>query len=156
MSLTRRTFLRRGSVAALFVGLSLPSLVTALAQNAGSGAPSNRSNEYFTVPQEAKRDRVFYFNKSTFEPHLDTDFVVEGGFNTTTLRLVEIEDCGEPKRDGECFSLMFRADRELTDVRTIHVFEHAALGKFNLFVSPTKKLSESRSLYYVAVINRQN
>jgi hypothetical protein len=156
MSLSRRTFLRTSTAAALFASLALHPLKTAFAQITSTAAGS----PYHQIPQEATRDRVFYFAKSTFAPHLNTDFVVRAGVIVTTLRLIEVEDCGsdgDEARDGagECFALTFRADRKLSDLRTIHVFEHAALGEFNLFVSQTKKLSDPRSLYYVAVINHQ-
>jgi hypothetical protein len=155
MSLSRRKFLRSSTVAALFASLALHPLKTAFAQSA-----STAGSPYHQIPQEAKRDRVFYFTKSAFKPHLNTDFVVRAGVIVTTLRLIEVEDCGakdDEARDGagECFSLTFRADRTLSDLRTIHVFEHAALAEFNLFVSETKMLKDPEGLYYVAVINHQ-
>ena len=164
MSLPRRKFLRSGAVAALFASLALHPLKTAFAQKAEintqrtHGAAAAQNHE---IPQEAKRDRVFYFNKATFTPHLDTDFLVRPGVVVTTLRLIEVENCDATDDEatdadaGECFSLMFRADRTLSDVRTIHVFEHAALGEFNLFVSETKRFDDPEGLYYVAVINHR-
>lgn len=156
MSLSRRKFLRSSTAAALFASLALHPLKTAFAQSTSTGAGS-RNHE---IPQEAKRDRVFYFAKSTFDPHLNTDFVVRAGVIVTTLRLIEVEDCGSADNEatgeaGECFSLTFRADRTLSDLRTIHVFEHAALSEFNLFVSETKKLTDPDGIYYVATINHR-
>jgi len=163
MALSRRKFLRSSTAAALFAGLALHPLKTAFAQNAGvssqrtSAAAGSRNHE---IPQQAKRDRVFYFAKSTFEPHLNTDFIVRAGVIVTTLRLIAVEDCGSTDNEargeaGECFALTFRADRTLSDLRTIHVFEHAALSEFNLFVSETKKLTDPDGIYYVATINHR-
>jgi len=156
MPISRRKFLRSSTVAALFGSLALHPMKSVFAQKS---EPDPR-NTNFEIPQEAKRDRVFYFAKSTFKPHLNTDFVVRAGVIVTTLRLIEVEDCGSTDNEaagdaGECFSLTFRADRELSDLRTIHVFEHAALGEFNLFVATTKTLSDPDGIYYVAVINHR-
>ena len=158
MPISRRKFLRSSTVAALFGSLALHPLKSVFAQKSEPDPRSTHTN--FEIPQEAKRDRVFYFTKSAFAPHLNTDFVVRAGVIVTTLRLIEVEDCGakdDEARDGagECFSLTFRADRTLSDLRTIHVFEHAALAEFNLFVSETKRLRDPEGLYYVAVINHQ-
>jgi hypothetical protein len=163
MSLSRRTFLRTSTVAALFASLALHPLKTAFAQKSDLNLQSTTTaagSPYYEIPQEAKRDRVFYFTKSTFEPHLNTDFVVRAGVIVTTLRLIEVEDCGSTDNEaaagaGECFALTFRADRTLSDLRTIHVFEHAALAEFNLFVAETKKLRDPEGIYYVAIINHR-
>ena len=163
MSLSRRKFLRTSTIAALFASLALNPLKTAFAQKSDLNLQSTSTaagSPYHAIPQEAKRDRVFYFAKSTFEPHLNTDFVVRAGVIVTTLRLIEVEDCGASDNAasgdaGECFSLTFRADRTLSDVRTIHVFEHAALAEFNLFVAETKKFRDPDGIYYVAVINHR-
>ena len=152
MSLSRRSFLRTGTVAALFAGLSLHSLKTAFGQKGGE------DQGYFQVPAEAKAERAFYFTKSTFEPHLNTDFRSRLAVVVTTLRLIAVEDCPTPPATddaGECFSLTFRADRELTSLTSIHVFEHGALGEFPLFVSPTKSKKDPAGIYYVAVINHR-
>lgn len=144
MSTSRRNFLRAGTSAVLFAGLSVNPLKLAFAQSVGRN---------FEIPQEAKRDRVFYFTRSTFEPHLNTQFKVVAGAYVTSLRLIEVENCAPRGAAGECFTLTFSADQELSPVRTIHVFEHGALGEFNLFVSQTTKMKDPEGVYYVAVIN---
>lgn len=153
MSFPRRKFLKSGAMAAVAVGLLAKSPFLALAQDSNrAGRPVEHR-----IPYEAKTDRVFYFTKSTFEPYLNTDFTVKAGAIVTTMRLIEVEDCkaSAPKGAGECFSLMFRADRTLSIARTIHVFDHDALGEFSLFVSRTKKTSDPDGIYYVAVINHR-
>lgn len=157
MPISRRKFLRSSTTTALFAGLALQPLKAAFAQSSDpQRTTADPASTNFQIPQEAMRDRVFYFQKSTFEPHLNTDFVVRAGVLVSTLRLVEVEDCGgDSAGAGECFSLTLRADRPLSDLRTIHVFEHAALGEFNMFVSATKKLKDPDGLYYVAVINHR-
>ncbi|HEX5706100.1 MAG TPA: hypothetical protein VFX96_02310 [Pyrinomonadaceae bacterium] len=163
MSLTRRKFLSASAHAALFAALPLTSLDKVFAQQDQPGTSDmgpQLVGGLYEVPQEAKLDNVFYFTQSTFDPHLNTDFSVRAGVLASTLRLVDIEACPSARDvaasdKGECFSLMFRADRELSRARTIHVFEHGALGAFNLFVTPTTSKSDPRGLYYVAVINHR-
>ena len=163
MTLTRRKFLRATARAAVIAAVSAASLQKLFAQE---GQPitfgPQKVDGLYQVPQEARRDRAFYFTQATFEPHLDTDFRVRAGVLVSTLRLVEVEACrssdaadAKASGAGECFSLMFKADEELSRARTIHVFEHGALGEFSLFVSPTKRKSDPEGLYYVAVINHR-
>ena len=158
---SRRMFLRAGTLAALSAGAVLSPLKSVFAQ-AGGGRSAQAAGQdaqgYFQVPQEAKSERGYYFTKSTFEPHLNTDFKSRLAVVTTTLRLIAIEDCPTPAATegaGECFSLTFRADRELTDLTTLHVFEHAALGEFPMFVSKTVSKGDPRGHYYVAVVNHR-
>ena len=163
MLLSRRMFVRAGTLAALSAGAMLSPLKAVFAQD--NTKPSRRvvtaeqdANGYFKVPQEAKEDRSFYFTKAAFEPHINTDFKSRLAVIATTLRLVAVEDCPTPPATasgGECFSLTFRADGELTKLTSMHVFEHAALGEFPLFVSPTASKSDPDGIYYVAVINQR-
>ena len=155
-------FVRAGALAALSAGAMLSPLKSALAQSGDRrpNLPPQAADAagYFRVPHEAKTENLYYFTKATFEPHLNTDFTSRLAVVVTTLRLVAIDDCPTPPSTdgaGECFSLTFRADRELTDLTTLHVFEHAALGEFPLFVSKTKSQSDPDELYYVAVINHR-
>lgn len=156
MSTSRRRFLKSGAMATLFAGVycGSPKLVFGQQKN-------NQANtRNFEVPYEAKTDPVFYFTKSTFDPHLKTDFRVQAGTITTTLTLVEVLNCAAPKTkaahktSGECFSLLFKADRELSSVQTIYKLEHAALGKFSLFVERVAKQDDADNIYYEAIINR--
>lgn len=156
MSLTRRKFLSAGAYAALIASLPLASLEKVFAQESKDTFGPQKVDGLYQVPQEAKSDRPFQFTQAAFEPHVNTDFRVRAGKLVNTLRLVEVEPCASGEAsDGECFSLMFQADGELSRVRTIHVFEHDALGEFSLFVETTERKSDPRGLYYVAVINHR-
>ncbi len=154
MSVPRRRFLKSGALAAVAVGLLSKAPLIAFGQDSTRSATQDGT---YPIPYEAKTDRVFYFTKSTFDPYLDTDFTVRAGVLVATLRLIEVEACGSPapKGAGECFSLTFRADRTLSIARTIHTFDHYALGKFDLFVSETKMKNDPDTIYYVAVINHR-
>lgn len=162
MSTSRRKFLKSSAVATLCAGISLSSPAFVFGQQ--TDTPQTKHN--FDTPYEAKKDPVFYYTKSTFEPHLKTDFRVQAGTITSVLTLVAVTDCTPPARinpahtkgaakaSGECFSILFHADRELSPLQTIHAFEHGALGKFSLFVSRVVKHDDSDRIYYEAIINR--
>lgn len=156
MSTSRRRFLKSGTMATLFAGVycSSPNFVF------GQQKVGQASKRNFEIPYEAKTEPVFYYTKSTFDPHLKTDFRVQAGTITTVLTLVEVADCAAPKTkapqraSGECFSLLFKADRELSSLQTIYKFDHGALGKFSLFVTRVAKKDDADNIYYEAIINR--
>lgn len=157
MPLTRRKFLRAGAHAALIATLPLATFEKVFAQEEKQTPfRPQKVDGLYQVPQEARSERPFQFTLATFKPHVNTDFKVRAGVLVTTLRLVEVESCAsEAQADGECFSLTFRADGELTRLSTIHRFEHGALGEFDIFVSPTQRASDPDAQYYVAVINHR-
>ena len=153
MPVTRRSFLRAGTLTALSAGFLMSPAGLALAQS------SDRSED-FRVPQEAKTDPVFYYKKSTFDPYLNTTFRARARGGPVDLLLVEITDTSAPARSGltersrpsESFTLLFRASDTLSDITTIHTLDHDALGKFSLFLVRANG-PEEREIYYEAVIN---
>jgi hypothetical protein len=151
MAVLRRSFLKSGLLAALAAGLLTRAPLIALGQDA---TRSKTQTDYFQIPYQAKTEKTFYFTKSTFDPYLNTEFTVRASLNVATLQLIAVDEC-KPAGKGECFSLTFRADRELSPLTTIHPFEHGALGKFELFVAPTKQTNDPDGIYYVAVINHR-
>ena len=105
MNVTRRKFLRAGSVCALFAGLGLSPSKLALGQ-------LKRKSPRFEVPYESKTNPVFYFNRETFAPYVGTDFRLyqKGARKGYGLRLEEVFDRQAQIRarrlrthDGECF-----------------------------------------------------
>jgi hypothetical protein len=53
-------------------------------------------------------------------------------------------------RRTDCFSLLFRSTAPLSQLSSIHTLEHAALGKFDLFLTESVGRGE---YFYEAVIN---
>lgn len=151
MNLSRRTFIRSGSVAFCTYLCLINPLTTAARQQKRLG----ELKEKYEIPYEAKLDPVYHYTRATFEPHLNTPFYVHAGVKTSTLTLIEIEDCGKRTKgvSGECFSLLFRASEKLSFVQTIYNLEHAALGVFSLFLTQTRIGRDPEGLYYVAIIN---
>lgn len=155
MSLARRSFLKTGAKVALTAGVLLKFSGAAFGRDDSGGTATE-----FQVPYEAKTDRVYYFNRATFEPHLNTDFYVLSKGRKVGLQLVAVEDRRTlsqrrmARPGAECFALSFRAPELLTEITTIHTLEHAALGSFSLFMTGTEQ--ERAGVSYEAVINHIN
>ena len=163
---TRRTFLRTGALAAVSAGIALSSARLAFGQD----TKPNPSQD-FAIPYEAKLDPVFSYRKSTFDPYVGGVFTARGiGGRRVTLTLVAVRDMSTPTgtrraatsggimstpvtakaRPTESFALVFRPSGTLSDLSTIHQLEHAALGKFSLFLVGAK--DEKGEETYEAVI----
>ena len=155
MSVSRRSFIRSAAVCALATGALLRTPLAAFGQAAGGGAASD-----FPIPYEATTSPVFHYTQATFEPYLQGIFFAAGGRSRTVeLQLVAIRDYAPPSgalitartyRRTDCFSLLFRSAAPLSQLSSIHTLEHAALGKFDLFLTESV---ERGDYFYEAVIN---
>ena len=152
---TRRKFLKSGALATLCAGIYFGSPKLAIGQQVFKKENKGK----FETPYEAKLDKVFYYTKATFDPYLNTEFRVRAEKMVTRMMLVEIKDCrpkvkpGAKQPSGECFSLLFKAEGELSFVRTIHEIEHDGLKSFSLFLERVGKEDDKDGIYYEAVIN---
>ena len=153
MNVTRRKFLRAGSVCALSAGLGLSPSKLVLGQ-------SKLRSPRFDTPYESKTNPVFYFNRETFAPHVGTEFrfYQKGASKGYGLRLDEVLDRQAQLKarrlrahDGECFSLYFRGPASKDLVQGTYRMEHGALGRFSLFLVPGA--ADSKGVVYEAVIN---
>ena len=158
MTMKRRTFLRAGTMSALAAGLVLSNLDFVLAQDLRQHDPK----QDFAVPAEAKAERAFSYTRATFQRHVGSTFRGRGvGGSDVELVLVAVHDRGPSEkaklvtkrvRNSDSFSLVFRADGELTDLTTIHRLEHPALGEVVLFLTRSK--DERDQIFYEAAFNR--
>lgn len=152
MSISRRGFLQSAFASAVAVGIFSQSAVSVFGQK----SDLKDSRGYFQIPAQAAGERLFHFTQATFEPYLKSEFTVTvGPYKVVKLTLVEVEDQrprkGAQRAEGECFSLLFRADGKLSDLQQTYVLQHDALGKFSLFlVDAGEKKGET---HYLAVIN---
>ena len=152
MSVSRRSFIRSAAACALATGALLRTPLAAFGQS-GSG-------QDFAIPYEAATSPVFHFTRATFEPYLEGIFVAAGvGRRTVELQLIAIRDYAPPSETRltirercrtDCFSLLFRSEAPLSQLSSIHTLEHAALGKFDLFL--TESVGRG-GYFYEAVIN---
>jgi hypothetical protein len=144
MPITRRHFLRAGSVA----------MVAASAATSLRASTAERWADA-TVPT----GRPTFMSKATFAAHLNTVFLIKlNDKQEVPLELVALHDCGPAKqrekaaRAGqECFALAFRPRPGQTLKQNTYALEHRVLGRFDLFIAPVK--SKKHGQVYEAIIN---
>ncbi|HEX8071757.1 MAG TPA: twin-arginine translocation signal domain-containing protein [Pyrinomonadaceae bacterium] len=145
MSISRRQFLRAGAVAMLAAGTPLRSEVLA----AAAAGPAGRGGA-------ARGARL---RREMFAPHLNSLFTIhpEAG-RALRVELTKLEDYvpASPRqraaRTGqECFSLSFRAPAHAPLAQGTYRFQHGALGRFELFITPGRASRDGQT--YEAVIN---
>jgi hypothetical protein len=147
MSVSRRRFLRSGALSAVSAGLVLQSAREVFGGNSiepSLGAP-NAGGRF-----------VFNYSRANFEPHVGSSFRLRVGKDSVNLKLVDLVDykarSGFPMPTGtESFVLAFRAPKTLSHHSATQKLEHAALGKFDLFMTGSK---DRGRIFYTAVINR--
>ena len=157
MKVTRRSFLRSGAMTVMLTGLALDSVPLAFAQQLRKSDPSRD----FEVPFAAQREPQFYFRLGTFMPYLNGIFTLSAGANSVEATLISVRKVtptpGSAKvtrkwRPTDCFTIVFQANEKLTDLTNVYDVEHAALGKFPLFM--TRRDGPRGTYFYEAVFNR--
>jgi hypothetical protein len=158
MKATRRGFLKSGAMTLVLAGVALEMIPTAFAQ---SGQTPDKTKDY-PVPFEAQQSPVFYFRRETFLPYVGGAFKVSAGAKSVEMKLESASLCKKSPsadkmmkklpRPSECFTLVFTSPSALTDLTTIYNVEHAALGKFALFM--TRRGGPAGTYYYEAVFGR--
>jgi hypothetical protein len=144
--------LQSACISAVAVGLLSQSAVSVFGQK----SELKDTRGYFQIPPQALGERLFHFTQATFEPYLQSEFsVTVGPYKVVKLTLVEVENLqprkGLQRPEGECFSLLFKADGKLSDLQQTYVLEHEALGKFSLFLVDAGE--KQKEVHYLAVIN---
>jgi hypothetical protein len=155
---SRRSFLRSGTLAALAAGCALVTPHLTFAQD--RKRPTHGAD--YDLPSEIARSPVFHYTQATFEPFVGGIFLGRGGGRTVNLELLSVKGHLPPKgaprsrhkagRATRGFTLTFRADAPLSEITTIHPLEHAALGRFDLFLTRRGEDEEGR-IIYEAVFN---
>ena len=143
-------------MAALTAGVALKLIPSAFAQTGQQPDPKKD----FEVPFQAQQSPIFYFKRETFQPYVGGIFKVSAGAKSYEMKLEKVRAC-EPHPDGlkvtkklrpsDCFVLVFSSPGALTDLTTIYDVEHAALGKFALFL--TRRDGPDGTFLYEAVFN---
>ncbi|MFL6284730.1 MAG: DUF6916 family protein [Pyrinomonadaceae bacterium] len=157
MKATRRSFLRSGAITVLMAGVALDMIPSVFAQSNQQPDPTKD----FTVPFEAQQSPIFYFKRETFQPYVGGIFKVRAGVKSVEMTLENVRGCDptaqavkvtKKSRLSDCFALVFSSPEALTDLTTIYDVEHAALGKFALFM--TRREGPGKTYLYEAVFNR--
>ena len=157
MVLSRRDFVRLGSLCAVSAGISFGFIDQALGQER-RGAPG-KTNAGFEIPIAAQRDPLFFMTRQTFTQYLETKFIIDPGYTfpieTTLIEVKDTRSAIARKRNApgqECFLLTFRNDGEKTVKQGTYQVRHDALGTFELFVVPSEDRAGKK--FFEAVINR--
>jgi hypothetical protein len=147
MATSRRNFLKTGTLGLICAGL--PAVLAKVVV----GHP-NIVGEF----SEGNATRSFNFSKDTFTPHLNTTFRIQTGSFASDLRLTKITDLKAISRipariaGKESFSLLFTAADKTTSLpQDTYVVDHAALGRFSMFLVPVGKATNK---HYEAIITR--
>ena len=148
MVVSRRNFMKRGSLVFLATGISLGSADRIFAHGA----------DFKNGESVQDDDPPFNYAKAAFLPHVSTVFRIFYPDSSKILAttLVSVSDIGPvsdlPEAGRESFVLKFRGTEALS--QNTYWIEHAALGRFQLFLVPAGQ--NKQGIYCQAVINRLN
>ena len=154
MVVSRRGFIKRGSLLVLAAGVSLGSADRIFGRDTDF---KYRDPTQDPLPSTDNNPSSFNYAKATFTPYIDTVFRIYVDASTVVVTtLVSVDDIG-PVPDTnvvgrECFVLKFRGTETLR--QNTYRIEHQTLGRFELFLVPAGK--NKKGVYYQAVINRLN
>jgi uncharacterized protein DUF6916 len=159
MSVSRRKFIKSGTLTALSAGLFFKAAESAFGQKKTPERPILK----FEVPLEAQQNPILYYDRATFEPYIGgTFFGRDARGRRIELKLLRVTDYKpNPRtrimtagaRSTDSFSLTFSASRSLPEFTSIHVIDHPVLGTFDLFLKPA---GDGSQIIYEAVINHLN
>ena len=154
MVVSRRGFLKRGSLLVLGAGASLGFVNPAFGRDTNSEYQGSKQEG---LSLKSNQPAHFNFTKATFLPYVNTVFrIYPDSSKVLKTKLVSVGDIGpvpdQKKAGRECFVLKFRGT-ELLQQNTYPI-EHEVLGRFQLFLVPAGK--NKKGVYYHAVINRLN
>jgi hypothetical protein len=157
MTVSRRNFMRAGTMIALSAALPLSLATFAVGQQR---RPAPKVPDHLaSLPAASQKNPLYYFNRQTFAPYVNSIFKVNSEL-LAEIVLIEVKETPlvTDKRSnriptGENFTLTFRGPNRTRFEQNTYTVEHAALGKFELFLVPTG-LPAAEQLY-VAVINRR-
>src|SRR4030095_13727936 len=150
MAISRRRFIKSGSLVVLSAGLPL-KVAAELLNRPGALVEAGASGP--TTTNGSK------LNLSTFSKFVKTDFQLSGpGVATIRARLVEVRDLKSQEKgsvnekSNECFSTVFVASASAPLGQGTYTVEHSSLGKFSMFLVPSRR--SPNGIQYEAVFNR--
>ena len=152
MVVSRRGFIKRGSLLVLAAGVSLGSADRIFGRDTSIESGAIQGD----LPPSGDTPAAFNYSKATFTPYVNTVFRIYSGSSIVITTLVKAEDIGPvPDQNvvgSECFVLKFSGTQTLP--QNTYRIEHDALGRFDLFLVPAGK--DKKGVYTQAVINRLN
>lgn len=158
MPISRRFFLKSGTLTALSAGLVFAPNLSAFGQK--GRRETNALDRQ--IPSKARKDLLNYYTRETFESYIGSNFQARGArgekVNLTLTKVTAYKP--QPKtrittgkvRQTESFSLTFSASGPLPPFSNVPSLHHDVLGKLDLFL--TSHVDEAGNFFYEAVINR--
>lgn len=154
--LSRRNFLRTGTLTALSVGLAVGAGLKVFGQIQKQNPALD-----FPIPDSVRAEPLFHYTRSAFENAVGTSFTSpDARGRNVTLTLVSVKaftsnpktrlTTGKP-RPTDSFALEFNAARALPAFTSIYSLNHPVLGKFDMFM--TLRKTGSGAIFYDAVVN---
>jgi hypothetical protein len=145
MSLSRRKFLRAGTLVALAAGIPTKTLIARTISQPSSFLPTIR-----------QLDTGSYLNLESFSRYLNTRFsFAHEELQGLSVKLIEVNDL-TPKAMAtygkECFGLVFIGPRNAPLRQETYAVTHESLGNFDMLVVPIA--SKREGVYYEAIFNR--
>jgi hypothetical protein len=107
-------------------------------------------------------NRLFYYNKSTFTPYVNSEFRVHlSSSKAVAITLMRIEDFSNSQEKlraagEESFTLEFNGPSGRAFNQQTYEVEHAALGRFSLFIVPVGMRTAKGDISYEAAFNHRN
>jgi hypothetical protein len=154
MSITRRNFLREGTL----VGLSTVATLSLANLTFGQLTEAKKSG-LTAVPLEAYNTTLDKLSRDMFASVVYSTFIINhptAGRIETYLK--SVEDFTPPifkqvaKKGVECFNLVFACQSSVEFTQGTYTIEHEKFGRFELFIVPGTRQRYGRD--YGAVINR--
>ena len=153
MAISRRFFIKAGTLTAVSTSLFSGSVLRIFGQKRGRVEPDIRVH--------GRKDLLFYSKRETFEPYVGSLFRVRGALGEALeLKLDKVEGykpnprsviTTRTPRETESFVLVFSSPGQLPPFLNTHSLYHAALGKLDLFLVP--RGTKDGLFIYEAVIN---
>lgn len=154
MAITRRKFLKTGTLVALAAGIPLKAALLTPAQQVRK--PNQEDNPIERTPQNLTPDPLANYSKASFSPYVNSVFRLNAGRLTVDVTLLEVKDImskGAVAQGGaECFSLLFRGGSNALPQNTYRL-DHPSLGSFQMFLVPSGA-DDNGAQGYVAIVNR--
>ena len=144
MSISRRKFLKAGTIVAISAGIPIEVL---------ANGPLGLNSKNF--PGLGGSPLLSSMDSELFARHLNTQFTLRRGQTEARFTLVEVRHWtsrgSKKSSDGkECFSLIFENAGNQRLTQNTYTAAHSALGEFPLFVVPAGRTQKK----YEAVFNR--
>lgn len=151
MAISRRQFVKVGTMVGLSAALPLSAAGTAFGQQRRLEQPTSGPPNSLGVTST--------LIKTTFAAHLNTQFQVQvGALEPVEIELIKISDilptAGtvslETSRQ-DCFALIFRGPRARPFSQNTYHVTHSEIGQFDLFLVPARE--QENEQHYEAIFN---